>query len=234
MPGEWPQVPEGRRDSDEGTTAVLVDWGLARSVEAQHTFLQQGTPIYASPEQLTGYNADQAWGRARLDPAADVWALGVTLHEMLTGRVPFSGTTHEELVSNALALNYSLSELEVRRRRGRAPPRPPNTPLPPPLAPPVTGSQGLVSEAGSVLADHVAPAHAARQCSLPAAWLPRISSSRPRTHFAAPLPPSLPSLPPGQPPTVPAPCYPPLRRPPPTACPRILRCAAEFERSSDR
>eukprot|EP00966_Prymnesium_polylepis_P308472 7128641-Prymnesium_polylepis.1 len=100
--------------------AVLVDWGLSRQIDQQaglHTMM--GTPAYAAPEQLTGYNADQAWGRARLGPPADVWALGAALYEMLAGHVPFGGGSHEELVANALALNYdtrpdSLS-LEARQ-----------------------------------------------------------------------------------------------------------------------
>lgn len=36
-------------------------------------FFLQGTPVYASPEQLTGYSADVAWGRTRLGPPCDIW-----------------------------------------------------------------------------------------------------------------------------------------------------------------
>ena len=93
---------------DGSLTAVLVDWGLARQIDRQPTSLLMGTALYASPEQLTGYNASQAWGRAKLGPPADVWALGATCYQMLAGHAPFSGAAHEELVANVLALNYDL------------------------------------------------------------------------------------------------------------------------------
>ena len=91
-------------------SAVLVDWGMARRIDDRKTSLQMGTPLYASPEQLTGYSADQALGRGRLGAAADVWSLGVTLYEMLVGRPPFAGDTHEKLTSNVLGLNYELPD----------------------------------------------------------------------------------------------------------------------------
>ena len=98
------RLHEGR---DGSYSAVVVDWGLARRLNGkQPASLMMGTPAYASPEQLTGYSADQAWGRARLGPPADVWALGATLYEMLAGHPPFGGDSHEALAANALALNY--------------------------------------------------------------------------------------------------------------------------------
>lgn len=106
------RVPDDWDPSDStAVTAVLVDWGLARKVDAQSSQLTMGTALYASPEQLTGYNADNAWGRSRLGPPADVWALGATLFEMLSGRPPFGGASHEELVANVLALNYHLPDV---------------------------------------------------------------------------------------------------------------------------
>lgn len=66
----------------------LLDFGIARLVEegvgedATRTMFQAFTPRYASPEQLT---------QRPVTTAADVWALGVMLYELLTDRSPFTG-----------------------------------------------------------------------------------------------------------------------------------------------
>jgi serine/threonine protein kinase len=75
---------------------VLADFGLA--VEAGHSEGAAqgaivGTPLYVAPEQLQG---------APASPAADVYGLGVLLHEMLCGRPPFPGETLMEVLSQHL------------------------------------------------------------------------------------------------------------------------------------
>lgn len=65
--------------------AMLADFGIARLVEAQgltSTGTGIGTPEYMSPEQALGRPVD---GRS------DIYALGVVLFEMVTGRQPFVG-----------------------------------------------------------------------------------------------------------------------------------------------
>lgn len=63
----------------------IMDFGLARSGDRStitRTGTRMGTAGYMSPEQMRG---------ERVDLPTDVWALGVVIHEMLTGRLPFKG-----------------------------------------------------------------------------------------------------------------------------------------------
>jgi serine/threonine-protein kinase len=99
---------------------LVVDWGLAR-LSSPHppapspkegegepiqpasaagmmaTMLGSavGTPAYMPPEQALGQHE-------QVGPASDVYSLGATLYQLLTGKGPFSGSTLEELLEKVV------------------------------------------------------------------------------------------------------------------------------------
>ncbi|NUQ37352.1 MAG: serine/threonine-protein kinase [Caldilineales bacterium] len=80
-------LPEG---DAEGVQAVLADFGLVKAL-SHNTALTTtgallGTAEYMAPEQIEPELAD-------LGPHTDIYALGVVAYQMLTGVVPFAGTT---------------------------------------------------------------------------------------------------------------------------------------------
>src|SRR5439155_5896356 len=69
--------------------AVVTDFGLARAGNTGAGLLSAagamiGSPMYMAPEQVAG---------GEVGPAADLYALGVVMFEMLTGRLPFTADT---------------------------------------------------------------------------------------------------------------------------------------------
>jgi serine/threonine protein kinase/Flp pilus assembly protein TadD len=72
---------------DKEGLAKIMDFGIARSLRTAGMTVEGmiiGTPEYMAPEQVEGMEADQR---------TDIYALGVILFEMITGRVPFAGDT---------------------------------------------------------------------------------------------------------------------------------------------
>lgn len=62
--------------------AKIMDFGLAKVIEEvrNHTTVVSGTPYYMSPEQTLGKNVDHR---------TDIYSLGVTIFELVTGTLPF-------------------------------------------------------------------------------------------------------------------------------------------------
>jgi WD40 repeat protein/tRNA A-37 threonylcarbamoyl transferase component Bud32 len=80
---------------DEKGEPKVTDFGLAKKgpgSELTETGAVMGTPAYMAPEQAGG-------GTKFVGPPADVWALGVILHEALAGERPFLADTTPELLA---------------------------------------------------------------------------------------------------------------------------------------
>jgi serine/threonine-protein kinase len=88
---------------DRDGQVFIIDFGLAQAYDVLlpigHQYLASGTPAYMSPEQLSLKNVFGTW-------KSDVYALGVVLYELLTGKLPY------ELPANATLTD--LSDLIAR------------------------------------------------------------------------------------------------------------------------
>ena len=87
--------PANIRIAEDGR-AKLMDFGVAHLTTSQltSTGASLGTPVYMSPEQITG-------GKAT--PATDVFAVGAVLYELLTGNKPFDSQTLQGLFYKILS-----------------------------------------------------------------------------------------------------------------------------------
>ena len=72
----------------------VVDFGIARLVDSSHTQtkVRIGSPYYMAPELITA--------SAKANEKTDIWALGVTLYELIAYQRPFEGNDAEELARN--------------------------------------------------------------------------------------------------------------------------------------
>jgi serine/threonine-protein kinase len=100
---------------EEGELVKVLDFGISkvRDDDAERVRMTKtgelvGTPLYMSPEQ--------ARGETNLDARVDVYALGVIVYEMLTGRTPFTGENYFQLLwkhSNEAPPRLSSSGLTI-------------------------------------------------------------------------------------------------------------------------
>src|SRR5467141_872193 len=94
----------------ESDTLKVTDFGIARLTDSSRTKtgMVLGTPSYMSPEQLAG---------KRIEGRSDLFSLGVTLYQLLCGRLPFEGESMAQLMfkiaseppTDILAVNPALA-----------------------------------------------------------------------------------------------------------------------------
>jgi serine/threonine-protein kinase len=86
----------------DGTPSVKVlDFGISKvksgtDASMTQTSSMMGSPYDRSPEQMTSAK--------NVDHRTDIWALGVILHELLTGKVPYQGETIPEICAQVLQI----------------------------------------------------------------------------------------------------------------------------------
>jgi serine/threonine-protein kinase len=116
--------------SSDGS-AKLLDFGLAQVEDQEY---DRGLALDEVPAGATqrgmvigslGYAAPEQLESSRVDPRADLFSLGVVLFQILTGRLPYPGTSHFDV----------LAAMEKVRQRLAEPPRPSS--LSPWIAPPL-------------------------------------------------------------------------------------------------
>ena len=75
----------------ESDTPKVTDFGIARVTDSSKTKtgMVLGTPSYMSPEQLAG---------KKVEGRSDLFSLGVTLYQMLSGSLPFTGDSMAQLM----------------------------------------------------------------------------------------------------------------------------------------
>lgn len=96
-----------------GPIVKVLDFGTVKDLVTKSTKLTRigatlGSPAYMPPEQVRAEDVDQR---------ADVWAMGVTLYELLSGHLPFGG----ESVSQVLAAILRDEPVPLRKRRPEVP-----------------------------------------------------------------------------------------------------------------
>jgi eukaryotic-like serine/threonine-protein kinase len=99
-----------------GEMVKLLDFGISRTAGHDSEFrltttgLVLGTPYYMSPEQARGDSV--------ITPAADLYAFGVMLYEMLVGTVPIQAENYNQLMYRVMIGDYA----KPRERRPDLPP----------------------------------------------------------------------------------------------------------------
>lgn len=97
---------------ENGSTIKLMDLGIARlnggNKYSACGFI--GTPQYAAPEQIL-----RDFDNIDVNPQTDLYALGVTFYELLTGNNPFKSDNESEMLSNQITMRLPYDKQIGRR-----------------------------------------------------------------------------------------------------------------------
>jgi len=104
--------------SDRSVVVKLLDFGISKQAPTGNdpqlnmtsTTAFMGSPLYMAPEQMRSMRT--------VDHRADIWSMGIILHEMLTGETPFDG----ESLTAVCAAIVADGPTPLRKKRPDAPP----------------------------------------------------------------------------------------------------------------
>jgi serine/threonine-protein kinase len=185
------------KDLDEGERVKVLDFGIAKILDGNLPALTRndvvcGTPQYMAPEQATG---------AGLDARSDLYAVGVILYQLCTGRLPFDGANAMDVLTQHVndlpqaprqrSPHVSISEPMERlilRALEKDPARRPQS---------AEAFRELLLAVKSPAAVPAASSRPAESPSTPFASLPTSDSSSPSAARPAPSSPRHPQAPPG-------------------------------------
>ena len=109
------RTSHSRRKSTTGASSSqvkVIDFGVAKAISEKTNAMALthggfvGTPAFASPEQFTN---------ASVDVRSDIYSLGATLWFLLTGHMPFSGRTVEEIQEARRSKPLPIDQLKAPR-----------------------------------------------------------------------------------------------------------------------
>ena len=92
---------------NDDSTLKILDFGIAKLLMSNSNLTRTGTRMgsisYMSPEQVMG---------RELDLKTDIYSLGVTLYEMLSGKLPFDSNTDSDYIVQNKIVNEPLPDLK--------------------------------------------------------------------------------------------------------------------------
>ena len=107
------------QSNEGGVRAVITDFGLARgALPAVSSPTDEGVPsgpISSEPGGTPDYMAPELWKGAKPSPQSDIFALGVILYELATGRRPYPGASWQEETTRRLLPTYSSWDAVLAR-----------------------------------------------------------------------------------------------------------------------
>ena len=90
-----------KKGNEENNPLKVIDFGLSQIVETKKKLSSKvGTPYYIAPEVLAGDYTEKC----------DIWSAGVILYVLLSGELPFNGTSDVEIYSKIEKFEFNFPE----------------------------------------------------------------------------------------------------------------------------